>query len=454
MGVPRRSGAAGGGSAARAPAKRAAPARTCTDALAAGGGPAGGEAPALGERAARAREDLLRWYDANHRTLPWRAPPSETQAELARVAASTPAADERAYAVWVSEVMLQQTQVERVKEYYTRWMARWPTVSALADASEDDVQKAWAGLGYYRRSRFLHNGARHVASDLQGRLPRTAAELRAIPGIGEYTAGAIASIAFGQAVPAVDANVVRVVSRLAAHKGRGKSGAEKEHWALAQELVAEHRPGDLNQAIMELGATVCQAGRAQCGTCPIVAHCAAAKTARESGGSVQVTDFPAKVAKKAKRQELVGVLVVRSASCGAKKAGSDCRLLLSKRRDGGLLAGLWEFPSVVLAAGDGVSAASGAKLSASHTKALRAHASSLGLKADIALQHIGVVSHTFSHVQHHYVIHAVDVKGDSGAGATGDRRKWLSVGDIEQAGLSSGPMKVYEIWLKSLGRLK
>lgn len=147
-------------------------------------------------------------------------------------------------------------------------------------------------------------------------------------------------------------------------------------------------------------------------------------------------------------------MVVRSASCGAKKAGSDCRLLLSKRRDGGLLAGLWEFPSVVLAAGDGVSAASGAKLSASHTKALRAHASSLGLKADIALQHIGVVSHTFSHVQHHYVIHAVDVKGDSGAAATGDRRKWLSVGDIEQAGLSSGPMKVYEIWLKSLGRLK
>ena len=234
MGVPRRSGAAGGGSAARAPAKRAAPARICTDALAAGGGPADGEAPALGERAARAREDLLRWYDAKHRTLPWRAPPSETQAELARAAASTPAADERAYAVWVSEVMLQQTQVERVKEYYTRWMARWPTVSALADASEDDVQKAWAGLGYYRRSRFLHNGARHVASDLQGRLPRTAAELRAIPGIGEYTAGAIASIAFGQAVPAVDANVVRVVSRcvLSRHSARANAQALLRRHAL------------------------------------------------------------------------------------------------------------------------------------------------------------------------------------------------------------------------------
>ncbi|KAG5177511.1 Mutyh protein, partial [Tribonema minus] len=154
--------------------------------------------------------------------------------------------------------MCQQTRVETVVGYYARWMARLPTVEALAAADEDTVNAMWAGLGYYRRARLLHSGARAVVAERAGRLPRAAAELRAIPGIGPYTAGAISSIAFAQREPVVDGNVVRVLSRLRACAASPKSNALVALcWQLARGLVPEDRPGDFNQALMELGSLVC-----------------------------------------------------------------------------------------------------------------------------------------------------------------------------------------------------
>src|SRR5690606_12970117 len=178
------------------------------------------------------------------------------------------------YAIWVSEIMLQQTRVQTVIPYWERWMARFPTVRALADAPLDDVLAAWAGLGYYSRARNLWSGAREVTARWAGALPSRAAELREVPGIGPYTAGAIASIAFGERAPLVDGNVARVLARVFAIEDDIKSSAgQRALWARAGELMAalpaDHAPGDLNQGLMELGATVCAPQAPRCLVCPL-----------------------------------------------------------------------------------------------------------------------------------------------------------------------------------------
>jgi A/G-specific adenine glycosylase len=196
--------------------------------------------------------ELLDWFDAHRRDLPWRH-------------TNDP------YAIWVSEVMLQQTQVATVIPYFERWMRRFPTVCELAQASESEVLEHWQGLGYYRRARGLLAGARQIA--LEG-LPRTAAEWVRLPGIGRYTAGAIASIAFGETVPLVDGNVERVYARLSAD-GAVDAALHKSAWQWAADAVDRNRPGDWNQALMELGATVCKPVAPICNTCPIASFCAA-----------------------------------------------------------------------------------------------------------------------------------------------------------------------------------
>ncbi|HEY5946784.1 MAG TPA: A/G-specific adenine glycosylase, partial [Kofleriaceae bacterium] len=190
------------------------------------------------------------------------------------------------YAIWVSEIMLQQTRVQTVIPYWERWMARFPTVTALAAAPLDDVLAAWAGLGYYSRARNLHAGAQAVTSAFAGALPRRASELRAVPGIGPYTAGAIASIAYGERAPLVDGNVARVLARVFAMRDDIKSSAgQKALWQRAGELMAalpdDHAPGDLNQGLMELGATLCSPTSPRCLLCPLAASCEAARTGRQ-----------------------------------------------------------------------------------------------------------------------------------------------------------------------------
>ncbi|XP_059583730.1 adenine DNA glycosylase isoform X3 [Alligator mississippiensis] len=210
------------------------------------------------------RTSLLAWYDRCKRDLPWR-----------RLAVSEPDVDRRAYSVWVSEVMLQQTQVATVMDYYTRWMQKWPTLQALADASLEEVNALWAGLGYYSRGKRLQEGARKVVSELAGRMPRTAEELqKLLPGVGRYTAGAIASISYGQATGVVDGNVTRVLCRLRCLGADASSPPVTEHlWGLAHTLVDRARPGDFNQALMELGATVCSPKAPLCAECPVRPHC-------------------------------------------------------------------------------------------------------------------------------------------------------------------------------------
>lgn len=253
---------------------------------------------------------LLSWYDAHARVLPWRETP-------------TP------YRVWVSEIMLQQTRVEAVKPYFERFLSALPTVSALAEADSGLLLKLWEGLGYYNRARNLQKAAAVVKEQYAGRLPASFEALRALPGIGSYTAGAIASIAFGIPVPAVDGNVLRVASRLLDSREDIKNPAFKQTVEDGLRQILPKRVGDFNQALMELGATVClPSGQPRCGECPLSGLCAgfAAGTA---------PDLPVKSAAKARRIEERTVFLLIF----------DGRTALRKRPESGLLASMWEFPN-------------------------------------------------------------------------------------------------------------
>jgi len=255
------------------------------------------------------RARLLSWYDACARDLPWRRTRDP-------------------YAIWVSEVMLQQTRVETVIPYYQRFLARFPNAQALAAAPLDDVLSHWSGLGYYRRARLLHQGAQTVLRDHGGVLPRDAALRLSLPGIGRYTAGAIGSIAFDLPEPIVDGNVARVLSRvLAIDTPLGERGTEVRLWDAATRLAVGERPGALNQAVMELGARVCVPINARCGGCPLAEWCVARRDGR-------VEALPVPAPKKAPRPVKLVALVAR---------GADERFWLL-RGEGSLFGGLWGFP--------------------------------------------------------------------------------------------------------------
>ena len=255
---------------------------------------------------------LLKWYDGNRRRLPWREEP-------------TP------YRVWVSEIMLQQTRVEAVKPYFERFMERLPDIQALADVDEETLLKLWEGLGYYNRVRNLQRAARQIVEEYAGVMPADHSKLLGLTGIGSYTAGAIASIAFQIPKPAVDGNVLRVLSRLRCDDRLISDQKVKQ--AVEAELESAmplDRPGDFNQAMMELGALVCLPnGAPKCEECPLKEQCLAHERGRE-------TDYPKKEGKKARVVEEKTILIVRDAD----------RLALRKRPSKGLLAGLYEFPSL------------------------------------------------------------------------------------------------------------
>ena len=251
---------------------------------------------------------LTRWYHAQRRDLPWRR-------------SSDP------YTVWVSEIMAQQTRIGALLPYFTRFIARFPTIHALAQAREDDVLKAWEGLGYYTRARNLHKAARLLVKDFGGALPDDPALLQGLPGIGAYTAGAIASIAFGRPVPAVDGNVLRVFSRLTASDlDVSMAGAKKQAAAFVARLLSVGEPGVITQSLMELGALVCLPKNPRCAVCPLMDRCAAHHSGRQK-------DFPVKKAKKAPLHEEHTILVV----------ADERERILVRRRTQALLRGMWEF---------------------------------------------------------------------------------------------------------------
>jgi len=246
------------------------------------------------------RHALLRWYDQHRRDLPWRR-------------------DNDPYRVWVSEIMLQQTRVAAALDHYARFMRRFPTVQSLAVAREASVLAAWSGLGYYHRARRMHQAAKIIARERQGRFPRTAEQWSELPGIGRYTSAATASIAFGEPIAVVDGNVERVLERLT---GRGLP--REAAWQQAQTLLDRKRPGDFNQAMMELGATICTPRRPQCLLCPVMSFC-----------STRGAETTAPTAAR-KQRELHYALARRN----------DLVLLVQRPPAASLMAGMWELPAL------------------------------------------------------------------------------------------------------------
>lgn len=345
------------------------------------------------------RGALLAFFDASARPLPWRKTRDP-------------------YAVWVSEVMSQQTRVETVIPYYDRWLSRFPDVAALAGAAEDDVLKAWEGLGYYSRARNLHAAARLVRERYGGALPDSYDALRTLPGVGDYTAGAVSSIAFGGRHPAVDGNVRRVLSRLLDHPAPPAALLRN----VAGALVPAERPGDFNQALMELGATFCTPRAPRCSRCPVMHHCAA-----RAAGTQEERPQP-KAGKPIPTFDMA-TAIVRT---------TDARLLVVRRPRGGLLGGMWCFPAVEVRPGDDP-ARSALDLARTYADIAgfvrppsrgRDAAGNSRVPADpLRSCSIGIIEHVFSHRRERYHCFAFDAMA---VRPYGDDIAWIEESDTRR----------------------
>ncbi|GAV68411.1 HhH-GPD domain-containing protein [Cephalotus follicularis] len=384
------------------------------------------------------RGSLLGWYDKYQRELPWRSKEEkETEEE----------SETRAYQVWVSEVMLQQTRVQTVIDYYNRWMRRWPTLHHLAQASLEEVNEMWAGLGYYRRARFLLEGAKMVVA-WGGEFPNTVSALRKVRGIGDYTAGAIASIAFGEAVPVVDGNVIRVLARLKAIAANPKDSITiKNFWKLATQLVDPCRPGDFNQSLMELGATLCTPSSPSCSSCPVSGQCRALATSKQDT-FVQVTDYPTKVLKAKQRSDFSAVCVVEilEGKNVYEENQSDSRFIIVKRPDDGLLAGLWEFPSVML----DKEADSSMRREAIDQFLKKSFGLNPNICSIVSREYVGEFVHVFTHIRLKIYVELLVLRLQGGKDDWFGKHKkkamlWKCVDskELSSMGLTSGVKKVY-----------
>lgn len=354
----------------------------------------------------RIRARLLGWYDRNRRDLPWRRRWADP------------------YAQWVAEIMLQQTRVETVLDYYERFLKRFPTVASLARARHQTVLKQWEGLGYYRRILHLHEAARGIAAN--GRLlPRSAEELRKLKGVGDYTAAAIASIAYGEPVAAVDGNVARVIGRLFAITDDALSTAGKRRiQSIADQLLSTRRPGDVNQAWMDLGSLICTPSSPKCGQCPLSRHCQAHQ--------LDLTDeLPIRGANK-RRVVLTQTFVVVIFTDGD-------RVLVRRRPTGGLWSGLWELPVWEIST-DGAGAS-----------VIRTWAQQLGLRSIRKVQRLGAVCHQLTHrrmvFEAHHVIVCCD-RARADAPLTRKRlgvAKWVRIEELNALPLSTAQRKVVQL---------
>ncbi|BDG07492.1 A/G-specific adenine glycosylase [Anaeromyxobacter paludicola] len=352
--------------------------------------------PVPAARRAALRRALLAWYDAGHRALPWRGPQHGADP----------------YRVWLAEVMLQQTQVATAAPYFRRFVARFPTLAALAAAPEEEVLALWSGLGYYARARHLHAAAREALAR-HGGLPRTVAELRALPGFGPYTAGAVASIAFAVPAAAVDGNVARVLQRVFALPGSASDAAvRREVAARAEALVPPARPGDFNQALMDLGATVCTPAGPACPRCPLAARCAARAAGRVAG-------IPAPRRRPAPAPLLLACAVVRGPR----------GLLLARRPARGLFAGLWAPPCAEVREGE-------------PRAALAAALAALGIPGDIGEERASL-RRTLTHRAltlraYHAVLRRPGPRGGGG------ELRWAAPGELATLGLPTAARLLLE----------
>jgi len=320
------------------------------------------------------REELLQWYRAQKRDLPWRRTRDP-------------------YRIWVSEVMLQQTRVETVKPYYERFVTLFPTVEALAEAPEDVVLKAWEGLGYYSRVRNLQSAAREVVEKYGGEVPDTKEQFQSLKGVGPYTAGAVMSIAFNRREPAVDGNVMRVLSRyfcIEEDIAKGSTRAYMER--LQYELIPDGEASDFNQALMELGALVCTPKSPSCLVCPVMEKCAGRLAGKEEV-------LPVKTKAKPPRPEY--------RACALAVSDDGTKVLLRQRPKTGLLAEMWELPHLELAGAGWSAAMPEADLGEALAGWLNAE---LGGGAGVTpAGSAGIAEHTFSHIHWHLRVHRMAV---------------------------------------------
>lgn len=355
-------------------------------------------APNPNLRATPIRKNLLAWYDESKRALPWRD-------------CGDP------YRVWLSEMMLQQTQVATVIPYFERFITRWPTVADLAAAPLDDVLHAWAGLGYYARARNLHKAARMVVEEFGGAFPDCVEDLLKLPGVGRYSAGAIASIAFEKKAAIVDGNVARVLARLIVIEEDVRAGAGRDRaWEIAESLVPAKRPGDFNQALMELGATVCLPGTAaRCLTCPLRNECGAATAGRAA-------ELPVRTSRAKVKNETHVVIAIER----------EGKWLMVRRPEGGLWGGLWEMPSSVVA---GTRARHG----------LKRLATDLMLKGFVIENRPFLrFKHQLTHRSIEFVCFAASAQGDRQQWSGDATVRWCSIERMGEVGISRAMMRIVD----------
>jgi A/G-specific adenine glycosylase len=343
------------------------------------------------------RRLLLAWFRGAKRDLPWRRTRDP-------------------YRIFVAEMMLQQTQVSRVEGFYERFLKQFPTVRSLARASADDVLCAWAGMGYYRRARNLHAAARTMVNEHGGRVPGTAEALLALPGVGRYTAGAVASIAFGRPAPVVDGNVARVLCRLfAIDRPIKEAGTRHALWACAEALVSRRAPGTFNQALMDLGATVCVPRAPRCPDCPLATLCRARAKGRER-------QLPATVGRKVipRYSVVVGVLT------------RNGRVLATKRPPRGLLGGLWEFPG------------GKRQRSESDAAALRRELrEELGIATAVG-RHLATVEHAYSHFRVTIRAYACTLVSGRPRAIACDAVRWVRPHELRRLALPAATVRLMQ----------
>ncbi len=380
------------------------------------------------------QQRLLDWFAANKRDLPWRSEVRDP------------------YHVWLSEVMLQQTQVTTVIPYYQRWLLRFPSLRDFAEAPLDDVLKHWEGLGYYSRARNFHKAAQTVMHDHGGHIPGTVEGLMRLPGIGRYTAGAIASLAFNQQTPLLDGNVKRVLSRVTAieqvagdwrleigdwlisspvsnlySQVSNLKRADDALWAIAESVLPAEQAGAFNEALMELGAMVCTARAPECESCPIQQHCSAYAQRRQE-------DFPIKTAKKAAPHSAVLTAVI---------VDETSRVLMGRRPLDGLLGGLWEFISGEFRVP-----------SAETLDEMVARRTGLHTDADAA-QLLGSVKHAFTHfkmTRQVWLIERVDSSASLNPRGYAELR-WVTVDECRRLALTRSDQRILDLILHHRGSL-
>lgn len=341
---------------------------------------------------------LLPWFRTHARSMPWR--------------------DHRTpYTIWVSETMLQQTRVETVIPYFQRWMRAFPTVEALAEADQEQVLKLWEGLGYYARARNLHDGARQVVAEFSGELPQDPRKLRSIKGIGPYTLAAIMSLAFAEPYAVLDGNVERVLTRLCAiDEDIRKSVVKDKLRRLAKRLLADHPPGEFNEAVMELGATICTPSAPQCGSCPLRTICRAGKS-----GTPQIYPY------KSKKAPIPTIEV----GAGVVWKSADT-FLVARRNQKEMLGGLWEFPGGKLEEGETIPECIQRELE-----------EELGIQVEVGPE-LMTVRHTYSHFHLRMAVHHCRWLGDPPRAIDCADFRWVTLADCRKLPFSRADLKVLE----------